>query len=96
MNEEEKEEVYSSGLSRESTLKEVFDHIAVKQGVNVTAVTLEQSEHDTRMMILIQGEHKTASVIMAQLMAHIGDLSDTAKQKEQDEQPRILLPGSGS
>ena len=88
---EEKE----SGLTSDSTLKEVFDFIKVPTGVTVKAVTLEQDPKDTRMMLLIQGEHNTASVIMANLMTLINDLKDSEKQQEQeDDKPRIVLPGA--
>jgi len=89
---EEKE--YDSGLSPDSTLKEVFDFIKVPEGVRVHAVTLEQDPKDTRMMLLIQGEHETASVIMANLMTLVNDLRDTEDQREQDDKSRIVLPGS--
>jgi len=46
------------------------------------------------MMLLIQGEHETASVIMANLMTLVNDLRDTEDQREQDDKPRIVLPGS--
>ncbi len=89
---EEKE--YDSGLSPDSTLKEVFDFIKVPSGVRVHAVTLEQDPKDTRMMLLIQGEHETASVIMANLMTLVNDLRDTEDQREQDDKSRIVLSGS--
>lgn len=91
MTEEQEEK---NGLTPDSTLMEVFDFIKVPEGVRVHAVTLAQEPKDTRMMILIQGEHETASVIMAQLMTLVNDLRDTEDQREQDDKPRIVLPGS--
>ena len=88
----EEKEKFHNGLSPESTLKELFDFIRVEEGVNVMPVTLDQDPKDTRMMILIQGEHETASVIMAKLMTVVTDLFDTEKQREQDDKPRIVLP----
>ncbi len=88
---EEKEE--KNGLSPDSPLKEIFDEIAADEGVRVVAVTVSQKPKDTRMMILIQGEHDTASVIMANIMTLVNDLEDTEKQREQDDKPRIVLPG---
>ena len=88
---EEKEE--KNDLTPDSTLKAVFDEIAADEGVRVVAVTISQEPKDTRMMILIQGEHDTASVIMANLMTLVNDLEDTEKQREQDDKPRIVLPG---
>jgi len=84
-----------SGLTKDSTLKELFDFIAVPEGANVMPITLSQKKDDTRLMILVQGEHKIASVIMAQLMTVLQDMSDTVAQAEQeDDKPRIVLPGS--
>ncbi len=91
---EEKEEKFDNGLSQESTLKEMFDYIKVDKGVNVMPVTLGQDDKDTRMMILIQGEHETASVIMAQIMTLVNDMFDTEKQRVEDDKPRIVLPGA--
>lgn len=91
---EEKE--YKNSLTPDSTLDEVFNFIKIDKGVRVHAVTLKQEKKDSRMMILIQGEHDTASVIMANLMTLVNDLEDTEKQREQDDKPRIVLPGSGS
>ncbi len=91
---EEKE--YKNNLTPDSTLDEVFNFIKTDEGVRVHAVTLKQEEKDSRMMILIQGTHETASVIMAQLMTLVNDLRDTETQREQDEQPRIVLPRSQS
>jgi len=91
---EEKEEKFNNGLSPDSTLTEIFDYIKVEEGVNVMPVTLGQDDKDTRMMILIQGEHETASVIMAQIMTLINDMFDTEKQREQDDKSRIVLPGA--
>ena len=88
---EEKEE--KNGLTPDSTLKAVFDEITADEGVRVVAVTISQEPKDTRIMILIQGEHDTASVIMANLMTLVNDLEDTEKQREQDDKPRIVLPG---
>ena len=88
---EEKEE--KNGLTPDSTLEAVFDEIMADEGVRVVAVTISQEPKDTRMMILIQGEHDTASVIMANLMTLVNDLEDTEKQREQDDKPRIVLPG---
>ena len=89
---EEKEE--TNGLTPDASLKEVFDEIAVDEGVRVVAVTIQQEPKDTRMMILVQGEHDTASVIMANLMTLVNELEDTEKQREQDDKPRIVLPRS--
>ena len=85
----------TNGLSEESTLQELFDHIAVSEGVNVMPVTLKQDENDTRLMIIIQGRHDTASVILAQLMTLVQDMFDTAEQVEKDsDKSRIVLPGA--
>lgn len=90
MSEEEK-----VGLDRNSTIDEVFNHIAVTEGANVIPVTVKQKPHDTRIMVLIQGQHDIASVIMAEIMTLLQDMSDTVKQQEQnDGGPSIVLPGS--
>lgn len=88
----EEKEKFNNGLTPESTLKQVFDFIRIDEGVNVMPVTLAQDPKDTRMMILIQGEHKTASIIMAKLMTLVGDIFDIEKQRDQDDKPRIVLP----
>ena len=85
----------TSGLSQESTLKELFDFIAVNEGVNVMPVKIKQDEHDTRLLIVIQGHRDTASVILAQLMTVIQDMFDTSEQAEVErDKPRIVLPGT--
>ena len=76
---EEKE----NGLSKDSTLTEVFDFIDMEEGgVNVIPVTVEQDDHDTRLAIFIRGEHGLASFLMAQLMTEIQNLFDLQQQAE--------------
>ncbi len=93
MSEEQEQIGKGNGLTPDSTLKELFDFIKIDKGVNVMPVTLDQHPEDTRMMILIQGEHEMASVIMSKLMTLVNDIFDIEKQREQDDKPRIVLPG---
>lgn len=93
-------------LTPDSSLKEVFDFIYNHEvDVQVMPVTLSKNTDTTaRMMILIQGKHNTASVIMANLMASIQEMHDLATQKEAEQaiiapdgeplsdEPQIILP----
>ena len=77
-------------LSKDSTLRELFDHIYDAEiDVQVMPVTLSKSEDDiAQLMILIQGKPKTSHHIMANLMTAIQDMYDLAEQ-------RNAMPESG-
>lgn len=85
----------SLGLTPDSTLNEVFEHIRVEGDLRVIPVTLKQDAKDTRQMILLQGDHEMVSIMMAQLMTTVQDMSDTAAQQgKKDDESRIVLPGA--
>ena len=85
----------SEGLTPESTLDELFEHIRVDEGMNVIPITLKQDPKDTRLMIVIQGNANMAGVMFAQLITAIQDMSDLVEQQEiKDDESRIVLPGS--
>lgn len=84
------EEEQGNGLSKGSTLDEVFNYIDMSAGgVNVRPVSLDNDPKDTRLAIFIRGEHQTASFIMAQLMTEIQNLYDQQAQMEATEKPLI-------
>ena len=88
----------NNGLTNDSTLTEVFNFLEVpEEGVQVVPVTIQQTETDTRLAILIRGDHEMASVIMARLMTEINDLSDLAEQRAANppEQSQLVVPGRG-
>lgn len=89
----EKAAMNEPSLSEDPTLSELFDFIAVDEGMRVLPVTVRQSHDDTRLLIALQGEHDQCSFLMAKLMSLIGDLHDLEAQAEQDDEPRIVHPG---
>lgn len=70
-------------LSKDSSLKEVFDYIRDDSiDVHVMPVTLtEKTDENAQMMILIQGKANTAHHIMANLMTAVQDMYDLAEQR---------------
>jgi len=77
-------------LSKESSIDELFNALVLPEaGCNVRPITLQQDEKDTRMMLLIRGEHGTASYIMAEVMTRVQDLFDLQEQDTAGETPLI-------
>lgn len=84
-------------LSEDPTLSELFEFIKTEGGVRILPITVKQDENDTRLLLAIQGEHRTASIIMAQLMTEVSDLHDLSEQEEageNEQKPKIIVPGS--
>jgi len=81
-------------LTPEATVRDTFEFFeGAEAGVQVVPVTYQQTPDDTRLAIFIRGEHEAASVIMAELMMRLGELSDLEKQMEASREPepsRIL------
>ena len=71
-------------LSKESSLREVFEHIRTDDNrIRVMPVTLTKNDAEiAELMILIQGPAKTAHHILANLMVAVQDLYDLAEQRE--------------
>lgn len=70
-------------LTQNSSISRIFNDLKIPDtGINVRPITLQQDADDTRMMILIRGEHATASFIMAELMSKIQELFDLQAQAE--------------
>ena len=68
-------------LSEKSTLEELFKFVTPEEGVQAMPVTMNHTpDGKAQMMIIVAGEHNTASVIMANLMSVINDMYDTAEQ----------------
>lgn len=77
-------------LTRDTTIDELFNYVAVEQGVNVLPITWRQSPDDTQLMLVVQGDHDTASIIFANLMMTIEDLMELSEQAPvEDESPII-------
>jgi hypothetical protein len=71
------------GLTMESSLNDLFKALMLPEaGANVRPITLQESDDDTRMIIIIRGEHQTASFVMAEVMSHVQDLFDQQEQAE--------------
>jgi hypothetical protein len=86
MSEEEK----GNGLSKDSTVNDVFEFLDLTGGgVRVVPLTIDQDEKDTRLLMVIRGEHNTASTIQALLMEKVQELFDLQTQAEASEKPRI-------
>jgi len=87
-----------SNLTPQSTIEDVFNFLegAGEEGsrVQVVPVTLKQQADDTQLAIFIKGEHRTASVIMAELMTRIDELFDFSQQAaaSEDDKPTIITP----
>jgi len=81
-------------LSPENTLNEFFEFFDRGEGaVQVVPITIKQQQDDTRLAILVRGEHDTASVIFAELMTRIDELFDMQAQVEasrEQETSRIV------
>lgn len=85
-----KKEKEESGLTADSSINEIFTELVLPEsGINVRPITLQQDKTDTRMMILIRGEHTTASFIMAEIMSKIQELFDLQEQAEASVKPQI-------
>lgn len=68
-------------LSEESSINELFEAIQLSEApTRVVPVSLTQNEKDTRMLIIIRGEHETASAIMAEIMSKVQELFDVQEQ----------------
>lgn len=75
----------TKALSENSTINELFETIRVDRGVNVVPVTVSQEPANTRLLIALQGEHDTASTIMALLMSAIDEIHERQAQQEASE-----------
>lgn len=73
-------------LSKESTLKEVFEFLDTgDEGVQVVPVTIEETADKAQLAIFINGHRDTASVIYAELIYRLGELSDLEAQSESSQ-----------
>jgi hypothetical protein len=87
----EHEELSLEEIKHIDQIFEFFD-IEDGQGARVAPVTYSQAPTDTRLAIFIRGEHQLASIIMAELMSKLQDLSDIDKQTRQAEEKRVITP----
>lgn len=76
-------------LTPEATVRDTFEFFSAAEegGVQVAPVTYQQTPEDTRLAIFIRGEHEIASVIMAELMMRLNELSDLGRQTEAAGEP---------
>jgi hypothetical protein len=80
VTEEVKEKV---GLTQDSTIAELFEALHKPDGgANVRPITLQETDDDTRMVVIIRGSHEVASFVMAEVMSHVQDLFDAQEQAE--------------
>ena len=84
--EKEKEEILDP-LSKESSINEIFDALLDEgqTGVKVIPITISGDAKDTRLAVLIRGEHVMASYIMAELMTVIQNVFDLQEQEAASE-----------
>ena len=70
-------------MTPENTLNDFFEFFdRGENAVQVVPITVKQQDDDTRLAIFIAGNHKEASVIMAELMIRIDELFDLQEQAE--------------
>lgn len=70
-------------MTPENTLNDFFEFFdRGENAVQVVPMTVKQQDDDTRLAIFITGNHKEASVIMAELMTRIDELFDLQEQAE--------------
>ena len=83
-----------SGLTPENTLNEFFEFFEHDNtGVRVVPLTVKEQSDDTRLAIIIRGEHQTASVIMATLLTRVEELLALQAQAEaESEASPIITP----
>ncbi|TFH42452.1 MAG: hypothetical protein E4H01_13450 [Lysobacterales bacterium] len=82
-------------LTPESTIREMFELFDCDEEngpVRVVPMTIKQQKDDTQLLILIKGEHMTASTIFASCMSVIDDLHALQAQAEADNGgPRSII-----
>ena len=79
-------------LTPENTMNEIFEYLdRGENAVQVVPMTIKQQEDDTRLAIIIHGEHQAASVIMAELMTKIDELFDMQAQMEAEVEPESRI-----
>jgi len=84
-------------LSPESTIREMFEMFDCDDEtgpVRVVPMTIKQQADDTQLLLLVKGEHETASTIFASVMTTIDDLYALQQQQEaesRDKQSSVIL-----
>ncbi len=80
-------------LTPESSITDLFDYYdaSAEGGCQVVPVTIKQQSDDTRMLLLIRGEHQMASAIMAEVMSKVNELFDYSQQAEASEQKSDII-----
>jgi hypothetical protein len=90
-------------LGPESTIKDLFERIAVPKGSTVVPIVIDETKTEARYLIVIQGEPRTATQILHSLMVQIEhmkeysdhheavsmNLPDAITPKDEDE-PRVI------
>lgn len=79
-------------LTSDSTVNELFEFFDVEGAVACVPITIQETPDDTRLVMLVRGEHDTASLLFAALMERIQELADLEAQQDalQDDEPRII------
>lgn len=75
-------------LTPENTLNEFFEFFdRGENAVQVVPITIKQQEDDTRLCLLVKGNHDAASVIFAEIMTRVDELFDLQAQAEAESEP---------
>ena len=87
----------SNELGPDSTVRELFEAIAVDKGVNLVPVAISKAEDEVaRLAIFITGEQEDARLLFANLMAYVDQLHAAAEQHaanlEAEDEPAIIVP----
>jgi predicted TIM-barrel fold metal-dependent hydrolase len=77
-------------LSEDPTLSELFEFYREEGMVRVVPMTVKEDPADTRLLLLVQGDVETASVIFAQVYSAVTDLADLQAQQEAANESRII------
>lgn len=81
-------------MTPENTINEFFEFFdRGDNAVQVVPMTIKEQQDDTRLAVFIHGEHEAASVIMAEIMARVAELSDLQAQAEavaSEQESRII------
>lgn len=87
----------SDKLGPDSTVRELFEAIAVETGVNLVPVAISKADDAVaRLAIFITGEQEDSRLLFANLMAYVDQLHAAAEQHaanlEAEDEPAIFLP----
>ena len=74
-------------LNPEQSVNEFFEYFERgENAVQVVPITIKQQSDDTRLMLMVRGEHEAASVIFAEVMSRVDELSALQAQAEAENE----------